>query len=88
MLRRYTKVLLRQKGPPGTPDRFVGRIPSLPGCVAVGSCREEVLEALERMGAERLEALVRSARPLPEPDLPIGFEGLVVDHNESDGPSE
>ena len=82
MLRRYTKVLLRQVQPCGA-CRFVGRIPSLPGCIAVGVSREEVLAALERKGAERLEAIVRSALPVPKPDLPIGFEGLVVDHSEA-----
>ena len=83
MLRRYTKVVLRRPGNEGVPDRYVGRIPALPGCVVVGYCRDGVLEALERSGTDRLESLVRSGLPLPTPDLPVAFEGLVIDHTET-----
>lgn len=81
LLDGYTRVvILRSDVDPS--ERFLARVPALPGCYAIGQDREEVLEALAARALERLEHLLLAGQPLPEADLPPGFEGMVIDRTE------
>lgn len=82
LLSRYTRLIVRRRESDDEPAPLIGRIPAIPGCYVVGADRQEVLEALVVRGREQIERLLLSGQPLPEPDLPPGFEGLVIDRTE------
>ncbi len=48
-------------------DGYGAYVPDLPGCVAVGDTREEVLALIEEAIALHLEALKEDGLPIPRP---------------------
>jgi predicted RNase H-like HicB family nuclease len=49
-------------------DTSIGAyVPDLPGCVAVGESREEVLELIREAIELHIESLRESGEPVPEP---------------------
>ena len=50
-------------------------VPDLPGCVAVGESREEVVRLIREAVALHVEELRRDGLPVPRPT----FEGAFVD---------
>jgi predicted RNase H-like HicB family nuclease len=49
------------------PESFGAYVPDLPGCVAVGESRDEVLAQIREAIALHLAALRREGTPCPEP---------------------
>ncbi|OOG27857.1 hypothetical protein B1C78_02465 [Thioalkalivibrio denitrificans] len=58
---RYTVIL--EKGP----TSWGAYVPDLPGCVAAGETREEVLELIRQAIEFHLEGLRQEGLPVPEP---------------------
>lgn len=48
-------------------DSYGAYVPDLPGCVAVGDTREEVLSLIEEAIALHLEMLQEDGLPIPKP---------------------
>jgi len=48
-------------------DSFGAYVPDLPGCVAVGESREEVLTLIQEAVALHLELLREEGLPIPQP---------------------
>lgn len=48
-------------------DGFGAYVPDLPGCVAVGDTREEVLALIQKSMALHLELLREDGLPIPQP---------------------
>ena len=56
-------------------NSFGAYVPDLPGCVAVGETREEVLELIKEAIEFHLEGLREDAQPIPEPSSSIEYVG-------------
>ena len=49
------------------PDNYAAYVPDLPGCVATGRTREEVLDEVREAVAFHIESLREHGEPVPEP---------------------
>lgn len=49
------------------PRSFGAYVPDLPGCIAVGETREEVLQSIHEAIELHLESLKESGAPIPSP---------------------
>jgi len=49
------------------PTTYGARVPDLPGCIAVGETREEVLALVREAIELHLEGLKQEGQPIPEP---------------------
>ncbi|HVF66265.1 MAG TPA: type II toxin-antitoxin system HicB family antitoxin [Pyrinomonadaceae bacterium] len=56
-------------------DSFGAYVPDLPGCVAVGETKEEVLKLIEEAIEFHIEGLREDAQPIPEPSSSIEYVG-------------
>jgi predicted RNase H-like HicB family nuclease/uncharacterized protein YegP (UPF0339 family) len=56
-------------------NSFGAYVPDLPGCVAVGETKEEVLQLIEEAIEFHLEGLREDAQPIPEPSSSIEYVG-------------
>ena len=65
----YTVVIER------SPNNFAAYVPDLPGCVATGSTREELLDEIREAIAFHIEGLREHGEPVPEPQT----TAVVVD---------
>jgi predicted RNase H-like HicB family nuclease len=54
-------------------NSFGAYVPDLPGCVAVGQTREEVLKLIEEAIEFHLEGLREDGQPVPEPSSSIEY---------------
>ena len=58
------------------PTSYGAYVPDLPGCIAVGESREEVLKKIREAIELHLEGLREDGLPIPEPSLMLdGIEG-------------
>ena len=57
----YTVVIER------APNNFAAYVPDLPGCIATGSTREELLDEIREAIAFHIESLREHGEPVPEP---------------------
>jgi len=64
---RYMVVI--EKGDSG----YGAHVPDLPGCVAAGETREEVLELIKKAIEMHIEALREAGQPIPEPSSASEF---------------
>ena len=64
---RYMVVV--EKGP----TSYGAHVPDLPGCIAVGESREEVLELIREAIAFHIEGLREEQLPIPEPSSTSEF---------------
>jgi predicted RNase H-like HicB family nuclease/uncharacterized protein YegP (UPF0339 family) len=55
---------------------FGAHVPDLPGCVAVGETREEVLKLIEEAIEFHIEGLKEDGQPIPEPSSSIEYVGV------------
>lgn len=53
------------------PESVGAYVPDLPGCVSVGSTREEVLELIREAIALHLKSLGDNGEPIPEPSSSV-----------------
>ena len=58
---KYTVVIEK------TPNNYAAYVPDLPGCVATGSTREEVLEQVREAIEFHIEGMLEDGEPVPEP---------------------
>ena len=58
---KYTVVIEK------APNNFAAYVPDLPGCVATGSTREELLEEIREAIGFHIERLREHGEPVPEP---------------------
>ena len=65
----YTVVIER------SPNNFAAYVPDLPGCVATGSTRDELLDEIREAIAFHIESLREHGEPVPEPQT----TAVVVD---------
>lgn len=49
------------------PESFGAYVPDLPGCVAVGETRDEVLELIQEAIEFHIEGLREDGNPIPQP---------------------
>lgn len=56
-------------------NSFGAYVPDLPGCIAVGETKEEVLKLIEEAIEFHLEGLREDAQPIPEPSSSIEYVG-------------
>jgi predicted RNase H-like HicB family nuclease/uncharacterized protein YegP (UPF0339 family) len=56
-------------------NSFGAYVPDLPGCVAVGETKEEVLKLIEEAIEFHIEGLREDAQPVPEPSSSIEYVG-------------
>lgn len=49
------------------PESYGAYVPDLPGCIAAGETRDEVLRQIRQAIETRLETLRNSKRPIPAP---------------------
>ena len=49
------------------PQNYAAWVPDLPGCVATGSTREELLEEVREAIGLHVESLRENGEPVPEP---------------------
>lgn len=54
-------------------DSFGAYVPDLPGCVAVGETREEVLRLIHEAIEFHIEGLREDGQPIPEPSSSIEY---------------
>ena len=52
---------------------FGAYVPDLPGCVAVGETREEVLQLIQEAIEFHIEGLREDGQPIPEPSSSIEY---------------
>jgi len=52
---------------------FGAYVPDLPGCVAVGDSREEVLQLIEEAIEFHIDGLRQDSQPIPEPSSSIEY---------------
>ena len=64
---RYTVIV--EKGP----TSFGAYVPDLPGCVAVGDSKEEVLQLIHEAIEFHLEGLREDGQPIPAPNSFIEY---------------
>jgi predicted RNase H-like HicB family nuclease len=57
-------------------NSFGAYVPDLPGCVAVGETREEVLKLIEEAVEFHIEGLRQDGQPIPEPSSSIEYVGV------------
>lgn len=57
-------------------NSFGAYVPDLPGCVAVGETREEVLKLIEEAIEFHIEGLQEDGQPIPEPSSRIEYVGV------------
>lgn len=57
-------------------NSFGAYVPDLPGCVAVGETREEVLKLIEEAIEFHIEGLQEDGQPIPEPSSSIEYVGV------------
>lgn len=55
---------------------FGAYVPDLPGCVAVGETREEVLKLIEEAIEFHIEGLQEDGQPIPRPSSSIEYVGV------------
>ena len=53
------------------PESFGAYVPDLPGCVSVGSTREEALELIREAIAMHIDNLHDSGEPVPNPSSSV-----------------
>ena len=58
---KYTVVIEK------TPNNYAAYVPDLPGCVATGSTREELLEQIREAIDFHIEGMLEDGEPIPEP---------------------
>ena len=58
---KYTVVIEK------TPNNYAAYVPDLPGCVATGSTREELLEQIREAIEFHIEGMIEDGEPIPEP---------------------
>ena len=61
-------------------NSFGAYVPDLPGCVAAGETREEVLKLIEEAIEFHLEGLRENGQPIPEPSSSIEYVGVHVSY--------
>jgi predicted RNase H-like HicB family nuclease/uncharacterized protein YegP (UPF0339 family) len=57
-------------------NSFGAYVPDLPGCVAVGETREEVLKLIEEAIEFHIEGLKEDGQPIPDPSSSIEYVGV------------
>ncbi len=57
---------------------FSGYIPDLPGCIAVGSSRDEVLRLLQQGAAIYVKELAESGEPISAPSTDVAAVAVDV----------
>lgn len=57
-------------------DSFGAYVPDLPGCIAAGETREEVLKLIEEAIEFHIEGLQEDGQPIPEPSSSIEYVGV------------
>lgn len=57
-------------------NSFGAYVPDLPGCIAVGETREEVLKLIEEAIEFHIEGLQEGGQPVPEPSSSIEYVGV------------
>ena len=62
----YTVVIER------SPNNFAAYVPDLPGCVATGDNREELLDEIREAIAFHIEGLIADGDPVPNPQMSLG----------------
>ena len=60
---------------------FGAHVPDLPGCVAVGETRDEVLKLIEEAIEFHLASLKEDGQPIPEPASSIEYVGVHGTYN-------
>ena len=58
---KYTVVIEK------SPNNYAAYVPDLPGCVATGSTREELLEEIREAIEFHIEGMIEDGDPVPEP---------------------
>lgn len=53
------------------PESYGAYVPDLPGCIAAGETRDEVLRQIRQAIETRLETLRNSNRPIPAPSSTV-----------------
>ena len=61
------------------PTSYGAHIPDLPGCVAAGHTREEVISLIREAMADHVDLMVRHGETIPEP-ASTAMEMKVVGH--------
>ena len=64
---RYAVII--EKGP----ESWGAHVPDLPGCVAVGASREEVLHLIKEAIEFHLDGLMEDHQPIPRPSSDVAF---------------
>jgi len=59
-------------------DSYGAYVPDLPGCVAVGDTREEVLALIQEAIALHLELLQEDGLPIPQPHSASEYVAVAV----------
>ena len=54
-------------------NSFGAHVPDLPGCIAVGDSKEEVLELIQEAIEFHLEGLREDGQPIPQPSSSIEY---------------
>ncbi|HKQ52638.1 MAG TPA: type II toxin-antitoxin system HicB family antitoxin [Pyrinomonadaceae bacterium] len=57
-------------------NSFGAYVPDLPGCVAAGETREEVLKLIEEAIEFHIEGLREDGQPIPEPSSSVEYVGV------------
>jgi predicted RNase H-like HicB family nuclease len=60
------------------PTSFGAYVPDLPGCVAVGGSRDEVLRLIHEAVESHLEGMRAEGRPIPVPASQGGYVEVVA----------
>jgi predicted RNase H-like HicB family nuclease/uncharacterized protein YegP (UPF0339 family) len=55
---------------------FGAHVPDLPGCIAVGETRDEVIKLIEEAIEFHIEGLKEDRQPIPQPSSSIGYVGV------------
>lgn len=58
-------------------NSFGAYVPDLPGCVAVGESREEVLKLIREAIEFHIEGLREDGQPIPEPSSSVEYVGAA-----------
>lgn len=69
---RYAVII--EKGP----ESWGAHVPDLPGCVAVGASREEVLHLIKEAIEFHLDGLMEDRQPIPRPSSDVAFVEVPV----------
>lgn len=69
---RYAVVI--EKGP----ESFGAYVPDLPGCVAAGDSREEVVRLIQEAIEFHIEGLRDGGEPVPEPSSSVEFVDVAA----------